>query len=672
MNAIVEKAKLSRRAVLEKSYGKSGGVLANPGPVIIPAQTLENDLRIPVAALSAPLLYTIPKPTEPEDPDDLIEFKIRKKGQTNWQEIEPFLELGTIADRVWPLPCQIPLRYLAEESTPETPTEYEVQYIYWYGATNEGNSEITTYAIDRTAPYKVKTPASNRSPGAASFPADLGPNDPIDETYIGNNPGGITIKAATYSNYHDTDVIKVFWGIAPAVGDQPVFEGLLPPSYEVIVPIDVFVNSSEGLNTLIYVVTDLAGNKGKTSNPSYRIVKRIDDPTVFASPVVPLANGVDGDDLIDLADCKQGVDIVIDVPTPNAASDTIMAYWGTVELGEKRVDASVDGKLTWDNVDFSIIKQVYGNTDGDEETNISYKMFRGPRVIGGNDVDVKVNIAYIGPVNPNEPDPVNDALNPAVLKIGDSSVDKIVEADYGKDAEISIKLFAPPATEEGWLIDIFYDDVKVGETIRLTGGQEGTTLTRTLPWKTIFDQQSGTKVLRWVLYTAANPNPVKAPPKDIPVDAFPIETPMPEVLNLAGPLRRIGCSTLNFVPPGDGSNRRNLSVRIPKSDYTVDGETITLSWAAYTSAEQPELVPGTETTADFKINGTFPDIGEPIYIGTYETHLKPANRANGHLSYTITRTGIAPTPPSVVAKHFVLLTNSEAQYCEEVNPIPAP
>lgn len=670
MNAIVEKAILSRRTVLQKSFG-AGGVLANPVAVTITEQTHLPDLRIPVAKLSAPLAYTIPKPTEPEDSDDLIEFKIRKKGVPDWTDIEAMLPLGPIAERVWPLPKTIPLTYLIEDSTPEVPTEYEVKYIYWYGSVNEGHSDITTYAIDRTAPYKVKQPPSNYSPGAATFPADLGPTDPIDEAYIGNNPDGITIKAASYGNHDATDTIKVFWGVAPDPDrDEPAFEGLLPASLEVTVPIQKFIDSVEGRNTLIYVVNDLPGNLGKRSNPATREVKRIADPVVFEPPVVPLANGPDGDGLIDLADCHQGVSAEITVPTPNARTDTIMAYWGTEELGEKRVEDSVDGKLTWDNISFDTIKKVYGNTDGDEDTKISYSMFRGARRIGGSDAVIKVNIFYIGPPNPNEPDPVNPALNSPVLTFAGGSTDEVAEKDFGKDAEISIDLFATPATQEGWLIDIFYNAIKIGQTIRLRAGQEGTPLKQTLPWTTIFEQGVGDKALHWVLYTATNPNPTSCPPKNIPVAAFPIQTPAPEVQDLAGPLKRIGCSTLNFVPPGDGTTRRNLKVRIPKSAYTVDGETITLSWAAYTDETTPAPVPGTAVSADLPITGTFPDAGALINIGTYADHFKPANRANGVLSYTITRAGTTPTPPSAEVKHFILLTNSEAQYCEEVNPIP--
>ncbi|KDD70740.1 hypothetical protein V466_05055 [Pseudomonas mandelii PD30] len=667
MNSRVDKAILSRSAVLQKSYG-AGGVFANPVGVTITAQTLPGgDLRIPLAALSAPLNYTIPRPTEPEDPDDMIEFRIREKGTLNWEELEAPQDLGPIAGRTWPLPKTIPMTpWMVEKNTPESPTEYEIQYVYWYGAVNDGHSDIVTYVIDRTAPYRVKQPPSNLSPKAATFPVDLPPTAVIDEAYIGKNPNGITLTAAAYGNYHATDVLLAWVGRAPdPVRDQPVLEIDLPSTREFTIPIDVFVNAEEGVNTVIYRVRDLVGHLSKVSSPASREVKRIADPTVFEPPVVPLAN----DDLIDLADCHLGVKLEATVPAPYAATDTLMGYWGTEELGEKLVSTAVDGKLVWD-VPYSTIKSVYGNTDGDEETEFSYAMFRGNRRLGGNNDKTLVNIHYIGPINPSEPDPVNPALDQPVLTFPGGSTDKVEEGDFGKEATISIKLFAAPPTEEGWLVAIYYNNVQVGTRIPLAPGQENTTLTQQLPWDTIFAQGPGDKPLHWVLHTALNPNPTQCVPKDIPVDAFPIQTLAPEVQNLAGPLRRIGCSTLNFVPPGDGTTRRNLRVTIPKSAYTVAGETITLSFAAYTDATPPVLVPGTETTADLPVPDPYPEAGAAVDIGIYGTHFKPANRTNGVLTYTITRSGTTPTPASAEARHFMLFTNSEGQYCEEVNPVP--
>lgn len=111
---------------------------------------------------------------------------------------------------------------------------------------------------------------------------------------------------------------------------------------------------------------------------------------------------------------------------------------------------------------------------------------------------------------------------------------------------------------------------------------------------------------------------------------FPIQTPKPEVQNLAGPLLRIGCATLNFIPPGDGTDRRNLRVIIPKSDYTLPGETITLSFAAYTDETPPVLVPGTDTTATLLVSDPYPDAGLQL-ISVCTTLI--SDRRTGHMVY---------------------------------------
>lgn len=663
MNAKVERGTLSRALVLQNNHQRIGGILADPPAVTITAQTLLPDLRIPVADARSPLEYSIPQPSEPEDPDDLIEFRIRRKDEPSWEDIEPFLDLGPVANRVWPLIRTIPVSFLVETATPEDPTEYEVQYIYWYGATNEGTSELTTFAIDFTPPYKVKTPAADRSPGAPSFPADIGPGVPIDETVIDRHPAGILIRAASYSAWLDTDYIRVYWGLAPDIDrDLPAFEGPLPSNFSVTIPIDKFSGSEEGVNTMVYTVTDLATNRSKRSNPARRTVKFLGDPTTILPPLVPLASGVGGDDRIDLADCRVGVQIEITVPTSNAPGDTIIAFWGTEELSEERV--GINTALVWD-VEFDVIKKVYGVTDGDVVTNISYKMFRGARKIAESDININVDISYPGPINPGEPDPVNILLDAPRLESANGNVDQILDEDYGEDATIFIDLYDAPATEEGILIDVYYDNERI-DTLELTNGQEGTTLQTTLPWATILGHSNGTKILHWVLYTLTGPNSMGSPPKDIDVQANLIETPMPLVLGLAGPLRRIGCPTLNFG--GDGTLRRNLMVNVPKSAYTVDGETITLKWAAYTADSPPVLIPGTEVTVDHVISGVYPDDGVDIEIGDYNTHFRPANRADGKLTYTITLSGGGVTPDSLPAVHRVLLTNSEGQYCEEANP----
>ncbi|WP_223513540.1 hypothetical protein [Pseudomonas sp. GL-B-19] len=664
MNAKVELGNRTRAAFLRQQNSRVEGLLADPPPAsTITQQTLLPDLRIPIEHLVAPLEYTIPKPTA-EAAGDLIQLFIRVKDAPDWVELQEFIALDDdISGRQWPLPLLIPVGFLIEETKEEPPTEYELQYVYWAGGTNNGDSLITTFAVDKTAPYKIKVSGTNLTPAAPTWPADLGPTVPIDEDSLAKYQDGVPVKAATYGNYHATDRVKFFWGVAPDTErDEPVFEGVLPVSLEVKIPTDVFRNGDEGSNSLVYVVTDLAGNKGKRSNASTRNVVFLPgiDPSTVLPPVIPLANGVGGDDLIDLAD-SQMTTVVVQVPKPSAPKDSIVIYWGEQQISpEQEVGTSTELTFT---IPYDDIKSDYGNTDGEETTKVSYKMFRtGKGEIATNFKNIKVDISYIGP------DPILIGLDPPTLKTTKGNDDEILEEDYGDNGiKVSIKLFATPPTEEGWLIDVFYDDIKVGATIPLTTDQEGTTLSVDLPWQTVLAQQSGTKVLRYVLFTVTGNNPTRSRTKDIIVEEFPIEMAKPEVLKLAGPAKLIGCSTLNFGSGGDGNSRRNLQVRISKNKFTVDKETITLTWKGETSDTPPTPI---ETTATHDIDGEFPDEGVVIEIGTYLTHFRPLHGVDGVLTYSITRDGGADTPESLPATHRVFLTNSELQYCEEVDPLP--
>lgn len=669
MNAIVERARLSRMAVLKARSTLENNIAMDPRPATFPAQTIPSDLRIPKAALAADLDYLVPRPSL-EDDDDAFQPQIRRKGTTVWLDIltGQFEFLGPVADRDWSVPFKIPQRFLIEERTPETPTEWEFRYIYYAAGTNDVASAISTFAVDLTKPGEVKTPPSDRTPAAASWPADLGPTVPINDEYL-EGKTGIIVKPAIPANFEPTDVYKFYFGPAPDPGrDIPVFDGVLSANQDAEIPKSVFVNAGEGLNRLIYTSTDVVGNIGRRSNFSQREVQHAmdPDPATVKPPVVTLANGVDGDNLIDLKDTQvdsQGVEFKVTVPTPNAGSDTIVGFWGGQQVGaEQRVGS--DAELTF-YAPYDIVKQIYGDTDGIVMTNVSYTMFRGTRDLAKSDVDIDVDISFIGP------DPITIGLDPPTLTTSAGNNDEIKEGDYGDDAITAhILLFSAPPTEEGWLIDLFYDDVKIGESIALTIGQEGNRIDQVIPWKTIADQNSGTKVLRYTLSSPNTHNPTDSRPKVIPVDPFPIEMAAPEILGLAGPARRIGCSTLNFptaTVPNDGTERRNLRVRVIPNTYTVDGETITLKFQGMTIEDVPVPIPGTDAEATFPIVGTFPAEGVVIEIGDYMEDFKPTHLANGRVTYSISRGGAGnnPTPDSLPAIRALDLDDSEGRFCED-------
>lgn len=665
MNAKVENEKLAKQVSLQGG----GSVLVDPAT--IPAQTLPGgDLRIPIDKLNAPLDYHIPRPPDQYERDRLT-VNLRVKGTATLIPLVPGLSLGPVAGRVWPLPLTIPLAELRELATPETPTEYELIYQLFANGNNPTPAVTTEYKIDKTKPYQTKTPASDFSPPAAAFPVDLPPSKDIDDAYLGANPTGIEITVTLAGNADPTDVCDVYWGIPsdPAYATPVMADITLPADGKILMPTTIFQNSTEGLNTLTFIVKDLAGNISRRSRPDQRNIRRL-APPVPLPPVVPLADGTDGDTLIDLADCKLGVTIEVTVPQPSTPADTISATWQGIDLPEQRV--GTDTTLVF-NVDYvNVIKAAYGATDGPVPTTIRYQMFRGSGTpIATQQVAIEVDISYPGPVNPDEPSDINPNLELPRLVSSQGVDNKLDDNDHGKDAEIFIQLYAAPPTEAAQSITAFYDDQALSPPYLLRPGEQGTEIGPIIvPWSIIEKKQNADVKIKWQLTAVGGANPVCSREETVVVDITKVDLPKVQVQGLI--FDEISCPTLNFLPaddpsyPGDGTNRRNLKVIIPFSSSLLDGRTVTLKWEGYEDEGATLPISGTSVTKDIPIVGTVPPEGIETDIGAYMTHFKPVSDGYGKLTYTIS----SVVPESDPATHYVFLLDNDGDYCEVANPIP--
>jgi len=669
MSAIIEKGK----AVLQSKTKRADGILVDPPAApTFPAQTIpDGDKRIPVAHLDKDLDYLIRKPTLEAD-RDFIQPQIRKKGTTVWNDIlvDQYLELGPVASRDWTQPFKIAQSFLREDPTPEEPTEWEFRYIFWADGTNDVASLESSFAIDRTPYNVVKTPPSDRTPGAPTWPSDLGPTAPIDDAYL-DGKTGIIVKPFIAHNYLPNDIFHWFFSPAPdPERDTPVHKGSLSPTNrDTEIPAAVFLAAEEGPNRLVYVNIDAPGNRARASNFSQRNVVHTPKPdpgTVFP-PIVTLADGVDGDNLInreDMLSDPRGVEIVVKVPTPNSPRDTIFVTLHNEQVGtEQRVENATELKFYAPR---ALVEQIYGDTDGIVQRTVAFEMFRGVEDLATDSVDIDVDISIVGA----------DPLPAPSLETTAGSDNEIKESDYRDNGiQASLAMPATPPTEEGWLLDFIFGS-KTFATVPLTTGQEGTTISRNLPWSVVEALGGGlTHVLRCEIYVPTGNNRNKSAPRGIPVEAFPIQMDAPEILNLAGPARRIGCATLNFPTgtlPGDGTPRRNLQVRILPNAFTVDGEEITLKYIAYPSNDPSTPIPDTDAETKYPISGTFPTDGVVIEIGDYEEDFKPAHQALGHVWYVISRGGPGnnPTPDSGVAIRELDLDDSEGRFCEDFVPTP--
>lgn len=634
-------------------------------PPDIPAQNLPGgDLRIPRDALDADLEFTIPKPLQ-EFEGDKLDVYILLKGDPTKDYLVYDEVLGPVDDRIWPLPMAIPVAKLVELATPETPTQYELVYQVFAGGANPTDPGITEYHIDKTKPYQTKTPATDLSPPAAAFPADLPPTQDIDDEYISNHQSGIeiTLTLAT-SNAEATDTVDIYWGdpadpayYTPVLSNEPV-----PGHGRITLPIDIFEDSNEGMNTLTFRVKDLAGNVSRESKKNQRNVRRL-APPVGKPPVVPLADGTDGDTLIDLADCDRGVTIEIEVPLPSSPNDRILASWKNIDLPPKTVGTET---LLVFPVTFAEIERAYGVTDGPVPTKVSYVMLRGSgNPIVREETTIDVDISYPGPENPDRPKPVNPDFDLPRL-VSSQDVDNILDDnDYGQEAKVYVQLYATPPTEAGQIVTVWYDDNELSPSYYLSPGEEGREiLAATVPWDTIATKPNGIVKLKWVLSIIGGNNPVSSRDQDVNVDITKIDLPKPLVQGLIR--NNISCPTLNFVPPNDGTSRRNLKVNIPPSPSLVDGKDVVLTWGGYTDEFATVPIPNTEVSVTHTVVGTVPPEGIELEIGDYFLNYKPVSEGYGKLTYTIT--GIVADSDEAI--HRVFLLDNNGEYCEVANPIP--
>ncbi|UVK85977.1 hypothetical protein LOY52_13815 [Pseudomonas sp. B21-051] len=638
------------------------GQLDLPGATI--PDRIPGDGRIPKEILdkNLPLPYTIPQPPE-EYEGDTLDVNLYINGSTTPVQLLFDHELGPVAGRLWPLPLEIPLTRLVELRTPETPTEYVLEYIIQAGGTNPTPADTTQYRIDRTYPYKVKEPASDLSPPAIAFPADLPHDREIDDVYLGSHPGGIDVRITLARlNAEATDVCDIYFGITtdPDYATPVLKDVVVPPTGFINIPLSILSALKDGVNTLTFTVKDRAGNISRRSRADTRVVRHL-APPVAEKPVVPLADGKDGDTLINVADCVTGVTVDVPVPQPSAPSDSIRVYWGSTQAGSEQ-PVGANTMLVFP-VDYAIIKAEYGVTDGPVPTNVRYEMFRGAGApIAKEDTDIDVDIFQDGPPNRDEPSDVNPDFELPRL-VSSQGVDNILDDnDHGEDADIFVKLYAAPPAESALSVTVFYDDVPLTPDILLQPGDEGKELGPVVvPWSLIELKQNATIKTKWRLSRIGGNNPVFSREEDVVVNITKIDLPAPVVNGLFR--NRISCATLNFPPTGDGTARRNLKVTVPQSPSMVVGRTVTLTWEGFSDANATVPIPGTRVQV---IDRPVPDpvVDMEFEIGVYATHLKPVSGGWGKLTYTIS----SVIPESTPAIHGVFLLNNEGQFCEEVNP----
>ncbi|MDF2642012.1 MAG: hypothetical protein K0R45_1284, partial [Pseudomonas sp.] len=290
------------------------------------------------------------------------------------------------------------------------------------------------------------------------------------------------------------DQIMVYWGRFGDAGRQeptvPVATITLTqaqaapgaPAPVIGIPSDTVKTLQDGQVRILYRYIDRTGNLGQPSQWTEIFVDLDPLPENLATPEVPLA---DDDGLIDRADSREGVQVVIPAPgygNQQPSRDKIEVIWEGSAIQPVAVSAfPMEIAVDWKTLSA-------GGALTRRSFKVSYNVVRGPARTSSPEIDVTVDftVAGIDPdpdPDPTGPDPINDKLPKVVVKSQETPpVDNVLgPADKGKDAIAQIPSNPVVATQT---LRLYWGYLKphVAE-VTITTEPPGDPINFTVPWR---------------------------------------------------------------------------------------------------------------------------------------------------------------------------------------------
>ncbi|MCO8167958.1 hypothetical protein NJC40_09245 [Pseudomonas sp. 21LCFQ02] len=595
---------------------------------IVDAITGDPDGLMPVAKLGEAIqlelsnwMDTIPPPG-------------RSYGLRLWWRAEGELDPVLLHEEILSAPVQFPVK---EQILEAHFRGREGRFTFWYSVRNWNDTQFTDapqqfITLDRTPIWGQDDPPAVEDPG------------PVNEAVLAAD-GGVWLTVPAFEEAKKDSVrVSLVWTNTVPDPDQPISPSiveLLPEqTRRVLMPRNVIDALGSGDHYVAYELYDKAGNRSRVSRVRPVQVVLGPVPENLKPPFVPLAPG-GADTLIDLEDANLGVTVEIAEYTGHQPNDYIVVQWGVGELPAQRVGGGnpllVSVPVPWDHLDTE-----YTDDPLDQVTPVTYTILRGsaPFPLPTADaIKVDVNFAYTGPENPDEPDPVNPALDLVVVKGDSGQENHLVPGDANLPATASFTLYDPVTA--GDVITLFWKGVAVQHVITLVGSETpGTPMTFDVQWDEIEGGGTGVVEVHYSLSNPAYPNDVRSRPTAVTVHAIPVLLDKPEFPDIVdvGGLPILNCSALRRRSSDGAIGYR---VQVPPSAYLVAGEQISLRWVLYEYGTSTE-VSGTELLEDLTIAAGAEVVGVEWFVTPYDLHILPAREdttegyATGHLAYTLT------------------------------------
>lgn len=598
------------------------------GPVVVvDAIPGDADGLMPIATLNSDIALKVPDWGTPAGPlpGAVEELRLEWRYEDEPDYVELWFESWTEFPITEPFPL---VRAIGRDFFDGREGRFSFRYgVKGWNDLEMSYSEVQPITIDRTPVYGQQDPPAVEDPG------------PVNDTVL-DAAGGVVLTIPDFIEEKKEFVtIAVVWASKPPPANEPIHPDLtvvLPADRKVLVPRSVIEALTSGDHYVAYELFDKAGNRSRPSSVRTIKVALGPLPEALSSPFVPLAPDTDGN-LIDLKDAHTGVYVEVPHYQNHHPSDQAVVTWGTGALPGVAVGVAEDPFPVEVPVHWAHLKAQYTNDPDTQATPVTYKIVRGTtdfELEPSKAISVNVNFGYTGPVNPDEPSPVNPDLQPVIVR-GDSAVDNhLDETDTGKPATATITVYDPPRKND--VITLYWNGMAVADTVTLDAEGVGDEVTIDILWPEIEAGMSG-NVPVW--YTLNNPdflNEQRSRDTLVQVDAVPIildPATFPDIVD-AEPdpdleFWVLNCSSLRKRSTDQAIGYR---VHIPASRYLVAGEGTELRWVLK-KADGTTEVAGSELKEPVTIPADAPTQGFGWFVAPYDPHILLAYNEPGHYAY---------------------------------------
>ncbi|MBX8512953.1 hypothetical protein K5D34_25010 [Pseudomonas cichorii] len=659
---------IKKRSEYLRSYNQRGGGEASQDLAPLAPPLLEGILDglpeglLPVSILVADLEVKIPfwgTVVPSGSYADVTLDMLNSGGGRIYRKILQFQ--GPLDDKDFPLDHPVPNSDIPHEGV------FTLEYTVRESNGNINNSGPLTITIDRTAPY------ANPDPELA-FPAALTVPDSVitDDTFA----GGVTEFVCTLPEYpgiSDEDTIVVYWeqGLPPDSPDapNPAFgPDKIPADRKISIPKAFIEAKPNGATFAVYWLTDKAGNVSAISRPAQVDVQLGALPENLKDPEVPLGP------LVDLADAHLGVEVLIPA-FDNPKGSVIKVQWGGTGLGD--VTPGSTPRDVYVPVPWSVLNAEYTGGPGEEAVRVSYQVTRGSLKFPETPlyVDVQADFSVIGPVNPDEPDPVNPTLALVHLTGADGDQDKLTPNDAGKDIVATVPLYNP--VNSGEVLKLYWGTREDAvDEFTVVSESAGDPVDFTIPWAVIEAQANNPALpMYYAINSAGGNNPQKS--LSTPVEVSVLVTAFdpvsfPDIYEDENGNKTLSCASLYSEDYDDPAAKFGFRVKVPADRDLNPGDVVTAVWQGY-EFDGSTSIPATRFTYTHtpltpeEVSNGFIFLVEP-----YADHILPIRQGYADVTYTVTPVGGGTPVPAdpMPEKQYVSVVRPGNITCEVPPPKP--